>query len=155
LRLGRGIAGLTSRAISLAQERANDDKPWQAAADNLSEPLAFRSSPRWREFMLRSFAIALLILASTAAAADASYCGQGSELAAARVRWAGVRQSRFDPADPGKICRTYGSHFYEAAQARQAASLCEDSASRERNLNMLDAEIEAFNNLIAAQCTGS
>jgi hypothetical protein len=107
--------------------------------------------------MLRSagFAIALVILAATAAAAETSSCGQSSELAAARARWAAARQSRFDPADPGKICRTYGSHFYEAAQARQAASWCEDSASRERNLNILDAEIDAFNNLIAAQCTGS
>jgi hypothetical protein len=105
--------------------------------------------------MLRgaSFAIVLLLLPATMA--DASSCGQGSEFAAARVRWAAVRQSRVDPADTGKICRTYGSHFYEAVQARQVASLCEDSASRERNLNMLDAEIDAFNNLIAAQCTGS
>lgn len=38
---------------------------------------------------------------------------------------------------------------------RQAASLCEDSVKRQRNLEMLDAEIDAFNNLIAAQCTGS
>jgi hypothetical protein len=105
--------------------------------------------------MLRrtSFAIVLLILAATAAAADGASCGQGSEFAAARVRWAAVRQSH--PADIGNICRAYGSHFYEAVQARQAASLCEDSVKRQHNLEMLDAEIDAFNNLIAAQCTGS
>jgi hypothetical protein len=37
----------------------------------------------------------------------------------------------------------------------QAAALCEDSAIRKRNLNTLDAEIDAFNDLIAVQCIGS
>ena len=107
--------------------------------------------------MLRSagFAFALLILAATAAAAETSSCGAGSELAAARQRWAAARQARIDPADAGKSCRTYGNHFYEAVQARYAASLCEDSVNRQRSLNMLDGEIDAFNNLIAVQCTGS
>jgi len=81
--------------------------------------------------MLRSvtFAIALLILPATAV--DASYCGQSSELAAARARWAAVRQSRVDPADAEKVCRAYGNHFYDAVVARQAASSCEDSVSRQ------------------------
>jgi hypothetical protein len=107
--------------------------------------------------MLRSasFAIALVILAATAAAAETSSCGQGSELATARQRWAAARQARVDPADAGKSCRTYGNHFYEAVQARYATSLCEDSVNRQRSLTTLDAEIDAFNNLIAAQCTGS
>jgi hypothetical protein len=107
--------------------------------------------------MLRSagFAIALLVLAATGAAADASSCGQGSQLAAARLRWATVRQARVDPADAGKTCRAYGNNFYEAVQVRYAASLCDDSVNRQHSLNTLDAEIDAFNNLIAAQCTGS
>jgi hypothetical protein len=105
--------------------------------------------------MLRSagFAIVLLILAATAAAAETSSCGQSSELAAARQRWAAVRQAHVDPA--GKTCRAYGNNFYEAVQVRYAASLCDDSVNRQRSLNTLDAEIDAFNNLIAAQCTGS
>src|SRR5262249_47638691 len=107
--------------------------------------------------MLRtaSFAIALLLLPATGATADVSSCAQGSELAAARQRWVAARQARADPGDAGKSCRAYGNHFYEAVQARYAASLCEDSINRQRSLNMLDAEIDAFNNLIAAQCTGS
>jgi hypothetical protein len=107
--------------------------------------------------MLRSitFAIALLILPATAGTADASYCDQASELAAARSRWAASRQSRVDPVKTEKICRAYANDFYEAVVTRQAASLCEDSVQRQRNLEMLDAEIDAFNNLIAAQCTGS
>src|SRR5262245_33145445 len=102
--------------------------------------------------MLRSatFAIALVIL--PAAAADGSSCGQ-SELKAARARWAAVRQSRTDDSD--KTCRAYGNNFYEAVVTRQTASWCEDSDNRQRDLEMLDAEIDAFNNLIATQCVGS
>ena len=103
--------------------------------------------------MLRSatFTIALMILPATAA--DASSCGQASELTAARARWAGVRQIR--AADTDKICRAYGNNFYEAVVTRQTASLCEDIANRQRDLETLDAEIDAFNNLIAKQCIGS
>lgn len=45
--------------------------------------------------------------------------------------------------------------LYEAVEVRQAAALCEDSAIRKRNLNTLDAEVDAFNNLITVQCIGS
>jgi hypothetical protein len=105
--------------------------------------------------MLRSatFIMALLIL--PAAAADASSCGQASELKAARARWAAVRQSRTDDSERAKICRTYGNNFYEAVVTRQTASLCEDNANRQSNLEALDTEIDAFNDLIAKQCIGS
>jgi hypothetical protein len=104
--------------------------------------------------MLRSatFAIALLMLPATA---DASDCARASELAAAQTRWAAARQSRPDAADTDKTCRAYGNHFYEAVVARQTASLCEDSGNRQRNLDLLDAEIDAFNSLIANRCMGS
>ena len=39
--------------------------------------------------------------------------------------------------------------------ARQAVSICEDGIDRQRTLDVLDAEIDAFNNLIASQCDGS
>ena len=44
--------------------------------------------------------------------------------------------------------------LYEAVEVRQAAALCEDIAIRKRNLDTLDAEIDAFNNLITVQCIG-
>ena len=97
--------------------------------------------------------IALLIEPPIAAGADASNCGQ-AELAAARVRWAAVRQSRVDAANTEKSCRAYGFHFYEAVMARQAASTCKDGIGRQPILDVLDSEIDAFNNLIAAQCGG-
>jgi hypothetical protein len=107
--------------------------------------------------MLRSatLALALLILPPTAGMADASHCGQASELAVARARWAVSRQSRIDPAEIEKVCRAYANNFYEAVVTRQAASLCEDGVSRQRDLEMLDAAIDAFNNMIAAECAGS
>jgi hypothetical protein len=100
------------------------------------------------------FAIALLITPGTASKADTPYCGQVSDLAAARLRWAAARQSRLDPAQHEQKCRAWGIHFYDAVTARQAASVCENGIDRQRDLNLLDSEIDAFNNLIAAQCGG-
>jgi hypothetical protein len=37
---------------------------------------------------------------------------------------------------------------------RQAASFCRHGIDRQRTLELLDAEIEAFNDLIATQCSG-
>src|SRR5262245_4677615 len=99
-------------------------------------------------------AIVLLITPGTASKADTSYCGQVSDLAAARLRWAAARQSRLDPAQDEQKCRAWGFHFYDAVTARQAASVCEDGSDRQRDLDLLDSEIDALNNLIAAQCGG-
>jgi len=98
------------------------------------------------------FAIALLANSATASKAETSYCGQGSELAAARLRWAAARQSRVDPVDSAKNCRAYGILFYEAVTARQAVSICRDGIDHQRKLDLIDSEIDGFNNLIAAQC---
>jgi hypothetical protein len=98
--------------------------------------------------------IALLIGPPPAAGADASNCGQATELASARVRWAAVRQSRGDATNNEKNCRAYSTNFYEAVIARQAVSICTDGAGRQPLLDVLDAEIDAFNNLIAARCGG-
>jgi hypothetical protein len=100
-------------------------------------------------------AIAVLTIPATVPNVDASSCGQISTLSAARLRWAATRQVRVGPAQTDKICRAYGQQFYEAVEARQAASVCQDGVSRQRDVDMLDAEIDAFNNLIAAQCSGS
>jgi hypothetical protein len=100
------------------------------------------------------FVTALLFTSPTASKADASYCAQVSDLAAARLRWAVVHQSHVDSAQDEKKCRAYRIHFYDAVTARQAASICEDGIHRQRDLDLLDSAIDAFNNLIAAQCGG-
>jgi len=96
----------------------------------------------------------LLITPGTTSKANTSYCGQVSDLAAARLRWAAARQSRLGPAQDEQKCRAWGIHFYNAVTVRQAASVCEVGSDRQRDLDLLDSEINAFNNLIAAQCGG-
>jgi hypothetical protein len=105
--------------------------------------------------MLRTamFAIALLGISAMTSKVDASYCGV--DVAGARARWAAARRSNLDSAHYEESCRTYYNQFFEAVKVRQAASICEDGIDRQRDLDMLDSEIDAFNNLIAAQCSGS
>jgi hypothetical protein len=100
------------------------------------------------------FLIPLLLYPAAPAKADTGYCGHTSRLASARLRWQAARQIPIDPALPDKNCRAFGIHFYEAVTARQATSACQDGIDRRRDLTLLDSEIEAFNNLIAAQCGG-
>ena len=52
-------------------------------------------------------------------------------------------------------CRAYSLAFLEAVQRRHVASICEDEPNRQRDLELLDVDIDAFNNLIAAQCGSS
>jgi hypothetical protein len=40
-------------------------------------------------------------------------------------------------------------------KARQAAAICGDGLDHQRDLELLDAGIDAVNNLIASQCSGS
>jgi hypothetical protein len=98
--------------------------------------------------------VALLLNPATAAKADTRYCGHASELATARLRWEATRRSPTDPALREKNCRAYGIQFYEAVAARQATSACRDGIDHQRVLELLDFEIDAFNNLIAGQCGG-
>jgi len=51
------------------------------------------------------------------------------------------------------MCHVYGGYFYEAAVIRQAAASCESGAARDRDLESLDTEIDAFNKLIASRCS--
>jgi hypothetical protein len=99
--------------------------------------------------------IAILSIAVTVSNAQAAYCGQTFDVASARNRWAVARQAGADPAHHDEVCRAYGTQFFEAVTAREVASSCEDGDKRKRALEVLDAEIDAFNNLIAARCSGS
>jgi hypothetical protein len=99
-------------------------------------------------------AAALLIDPAITVGAEKSVCGQLRNLSAAGLRWAAVRKSRVDLGHGEESCRSYGTNFFEAATMRQAASFCKDGVDRQRTLELLDAEIEAFNDLIATQCTG-
>jgi hypothetical protein len=138
---------------SFARRRINRRN--RQSIENMSDLKSYHIT--WRTLMPRivMLAIAVLAIPATASNVDAAYCNQASELSAARLRWAATRHTHVDPGQVDKICRAYGQQFYEAVEARQAASVCQDSVNRQRDVDILDAEIDAFNNLIAAQCSGS
>jgi hypothetical protein len=96
--------------------------------------------------------IALLIDLAASAGAKTSGCAQVSNLSTARLSWAAVLKGRADPAHNEENCRAYATNFFEAVTARQAASFCKDGIDRQRILESLDSEIEAFNDLIATVC---
>jgi hypothetical protein len=124
----------------------------------LREEIAIMGDPFLNYFRARSTCTAMLAIAlvigPATASDDTSYCGQAPELAAARLRWAEVRKRRVHPIHSDKHCLSYGIYFYEAVTARLAASVCTDGIDRQRNLKLLDSEIDAFNSLIATQCGG-
>ena len=99
------------------------------------------------------YAIALVTNAATLSEAHAS-CSQASEISAARVRWTTMRQ-HVGNNPTAESCRAYSHVFLEAVNTRHVASSCEDGADRQRDLALLDADIDAFNDLIAAHCSGS
>ncbi len=99
-------------------------------------------------------AVALLIDPAITTGAEMSGCSQLPTLSAARLRWAAVRKSRVDPGHSEESCRSYGSNFIDAVTTRQAASFCRDDVDRQQALKLLDAEIEAINDLIATWCSG-
>lgn len=96
--------------------------------------------------------LALLVFPATAATVDGAYCSQVYEGAVTRLRWAVAHQNTPDAAQIEGSCVIYRDQFYDAAVTRQTASRCEDSGIRQQTLSALDAEIEAFNELIAAHC---
>jgi hypothetical protein len=69
-----------------------------------------------------------------------------------RARWAIVRDQPTKTADNQTTCRAYGASFYESVTLRQAAALCSRDADHAQNLVALDAEIDAFNSLLALRC---
>ena len=110
-----------------------------------------------RKTLLTLSASAMLgaaISAPNAALAAESDCGQPSQLSAAQLRWAALRKGRVGSAHNDENCRAHGTNFFDAVMARHAASFCRDGIDRQRTLELLDGEIKAFNDLIAAQCSG-
>jgi tartrate dehydratase beta subunit/fumarate hydratase class I family protein len=95
---------------------------------------------------------AAYVVPTMAAKVDAS-CKQVFDAAAARARVAVVRHNGIDGVQSEESCRAYANQFFEAVKARQAAAICEDGLDHQRDLELLDAGIEAVNNLVASQCS--
>jgi hypothetical protein len=109
---------------------------------------------RNRSWGLRSLVCAGLVLLVVAPVSklEAGYCGQPFDVQAALIRGTNARQSRPKSEEPDQICRAYGNQFYDAVQERQAVSECAGGGERKKDIEVLDAEIEAFNNLLATHC---
>jgi hypothetical protein len=90
-----------------------------------------------------------LLLSSTVAIAEPQ-CAYASVAVPSFDRGAHhPQQSGLDHAASGDICRVYIKHFVEAVMARKDAASCQDGFARQRALEVLDGEIEAFNDRIA------
>jgi hypothetical protein len=79
----------------------------------------------------------------------ASECAPNKDIDAFRSHWATLRSQRVNAADMDKTCRAYAASFYESVTLRQAVAKC---AGSERNLSVLDFEVNAFNDLLAMKC---
>jgi hypothetical protein len=112
------------------------------------------TSKRMKQFLgARTLLCAILILVFFApvSKSEVRYCGQPFDVQAARIRWTNARQSRPTSEEADQICRAYFNQFYEAVQARQAVSECA-GGGEQKDAEMPDGQIEAFNNLIATYC---
>lgn len=105
-----------------------------------------------RGLRILTWAVLVLSFSASFSSSEAGYCDTSFDVRAARIRWANARQSEPNSEDPGRACRAYGNQFYEAVEARQAVFDCKLGAERQKDIEILDSEIEAFNNLIAARC---
>lgn len=99
----------------------------------------------------------LLVLVASAAInasavpAVAAECAAIKDLDASRSRWEMLRSQSAKEADKEKSCRAYAASFYESVALRQATATC---ATAQRNVVVLDSEINAFNELLATKCGG-
>ena len=89
------------------------------------------------------------INASTVPAA-ASQCTSPTAIASIRTHWAAVRSRLSKATDHEAACRAYAASFYESVTTRQAAAGCTGDA----DITALDADINAFNDLLATRCGG-
>ena len=101
-------------------------------------------------FLLAAFLLAFL--ATPVIATNVSYCAQAHDSAAARLKWALERQRNVITLQKDDNCRAYRTEFYQAAVTRQNITHCDEDDMRQSALEVIDAEINAFNDLIATYC---
>ena len=101
-----------------------------------------------------TFAIFLAFLAVEVSTRSviASQCASPSDISASRTRWAAVRKQFINTTNQEIACRVFAASFYESVVTRQAAVTCDRDADRGPDISVLDSEINAFNDLLAAKC---
>jgi hypothetical protein len=95
--------------------------------------------------------IASATINASAIPAVATECASVKDIDASRSRWEMLRSQHAKAADKERICRAYAASFYESVTLRQAAAKC---INGERTLPAIDSEVNAFNDLLAANCGG-
>jgi hypothetical protein len=98
--------------------------------------------------------LASLAIGAASIPALASQCTSPNEIAASRTRRTAIRQQLFNTTDQELACRAFAAAFMELVMARRLATTCVREADRASDINALDAEINAVNDLIAAKCRG-
>jgi len=93
--------------------------------------------------------IASAVISACTIPAVASECMSNKGIDTSRTRWATLRSHAVHTTDNEETCRAYAASFYESVTLRQAAARCVDG---ERDLAVLDSEINAFNDLLATKC---
>ena len=102
--------------------------------------------------MTRKRVVALLMLSlSTTAARGSSQCDQASTVAASHLRLARSSRNGMGHSAKDENCRAFMKQFVEAVTTRQAAATCRDGVGGQRALEMLDEEIQTFNDWVAEQ----
>jgi len=102
--------------------------------------------------MTRTIAFVAFSLISGYAIPAAAGCASVTEIAASRMESMASLARPANPADIEKTCRAYTESFYRIVLTRQAAVDC--GVGRERDLAILDQQINAFNDLLATKCGG-
>jgi hypothetical protein len=95
---------------------------------------------------------ALWLNAGTASTALAA-CTHPPDVSVARARWTHTRENA-GVSHREDICRSSSGLFWEAVNIRQVVSTCEQGTDRRRDLSILDADIDALNEMIAVHCNG-
>lgn len=98
--------------------------------------------------------LASLIISAASIPALATQCTSPGEIAASRTRRVVIRQQLFDATDREMACRAFAAAFVQLVMARHVAATCVQNADRDSDINALDAEINAVNELIAVKCRG-
>jgi hypothetical protein len=104
--------------------------------------------------MVRIAALLAIFVVTPAMAAkvDITFCAQVHDTATAQLRWA-LAQKHDSKLHKDDSCSVYRNQFYEAAVTRQNVTRCEQGDIRDHALELIDAEIDAFNDLIATSCS--
>lgn len=103
--------------------------------------------------MARMAIVVFILLLSAPEAMSAPNCDQALKAAASQLL-APTKLGRMAYLSNDEKCRVIAKQFVEAVTVRQVASTCQERAGHQRALELLDEQIQTFNDRLAEQsCT--